>query len=220
MMPERLTVDILCQDVLNDSQSRLTGKQIWETIWDTTTQRIKNLFLPNWYKLVPLNGQLSSGFQNHDPALLAFRKVIYDIDINQQFLKNNPKPTTNFAAPTSPVTSSLITSSSLVASPTTAVVTSMAANFTDVIEIETSMTTIITESKKKSGRPQSSTLTYKEFDPNWFPLEWMAFVALGPISKAPCHIWSQLELSQGPQTPGRPLPDPIGREEQRKRARN
>lgn len=39
----------------------------------------------------------------------------------------------------------------------------------------------------------------KEFDPTWFPTEWLVFIHHGPMSKAPNEHWMQYKAySQGP----------------------
>ncbi len=51
----------------------------------------------------------------------------------------------------------------------------------------------------KRGRKKREPGVRIPFDPNWFPVEWMAFVVHGAASETPCRQWNKLAFSQGPK---------------------
>lgn len=52
---------------------------------------------------------------------------------------------------------------------------------------------------KKKGRKKRERGVRIDFDPNWFPMEWLAFIELGPLSATPHPQWALFKFySQGP----------------------
>jgi hypothetical protein len=82
LIPVELTAERLCCESFNSS-NKLTGKQIWETIWDDTQKNISNIFFPIFWKTFPQG--IPSGKQIDDVAL-EFRKKLFDNEKNKLFL--------------------------------------------------------------------------------------------------------------------------------------
>ena len=51
-LPRGIDIELLCRDGLTSSKN-LTGRQIWETIWETCSNKIRNILLPEWLRLLP-----------------------------------------------------------------------------------------------------------------------------------------------------------------------
>ena len=82
-IPVGLTKEIMMQKSLS-SQSILTGKQIWETIWETMNTYVTNKMLVKWMEVRPMtkNGAIKSGVENFEPVLLDLRKKLFDLEKN------------------------------------------------------------------------------------------------------------------------------------------
>jgi hypothetical protein len=62
----------------------VTGKIIWETMWEPLSIYVKNVMLVTWIEVRPTtkSSKIKSGVENFEPALLKFRKKLWDLDKN------------------------------------------------------------------------------------------------------------------------------------------
>lgn len=49
LMPRDFTAEVLCQENYT-SKNLLTGKQIWESIWEPTNRAVANGLMPDWMR--------------------------------------------------------------------------------------------------------------------------------------------------------------------------
>lgn len=146
-IPFGLTKDIMMRKTV-DSTVKLTGQNIWETIWEKMNNYVVNKMLVIWMEVQPVNksGKLKSGTENYEPSLFELRKKLFDIDKNMLFqTKEDEKMDVD--------------------------VTVVSAN--TQVDVE----------KKKRGRKASVPGGKADFDPEWFPLEWLALRILDPYLK-------------------------------------
>lgn len=80
LIPVGLDANILCQAKLKQVNSQLTGKQIWETIWDSINSSMVNIIIPTWLQVGPYNsdGTVKSGVQNMEEYYLKLRVALFN----------------------------------------------------------------------------------------------------------------------------------------------
>jgi hypothetical protein len=54
--------------------------------------------------------------------------------------------------------------------------------------------------KKKAGPKKKDPAVPVAFKENWFPMAWMVFILLGPVSSYPHVFWNGMKNSSGPST--------------------
>jgi hypothetical protein len=84
-IPFGMTAAILCQPTLDKIGTALTGKQIWESIWESLNAYIVNTMIPTWLKVGPFNanGEVKSGVQDLDEYYLKLRQSLFDLQVNE-----------------------------------------------------------------------------------------------------------------------------------------
>ena len=85
-IPDGLTKHFMLRKSFDgkSSQTLLTGRQIWETLWTSMNCYITNVMLVKWMEVRPMtkDGKVKSGVENFEPALLDLRKKLFDLEKN------------------------------------------------------------------------------------------------------------------------------------------
>ena len=176
VIPGGMTADVLCQQTLSKHGSRLTGRQIWDTIWDTMNRYIVQKMLPTWKTVqqgndsLPIEedlwflGNSPLDLLERGPKLLELRKRLFDQEFNS--LSTSPKENEQ-----------------------------KNENDGDIENDDERQSKRIKLTSEGGGSGSSKK---KEFDIFWFPVEWLAFIAFGPLANKPFFQWAMdQQLQQG-----------------------
>lgn len=175
LAPPGLTVDKMCKTTVKGHEKH-SGKSIW-AIWESMNSAVKNEIIPVWLVVGPFNkdGSIKSGVQNYEEYYLKLRQRLYDMKKNSMSVLGEALKAT--------------------AEEDNEVIEEVSSDSDE--EIEAALLT----TRGKRGRPAKVAGVRKDFDPNYFPPEWLAFIHHGPMSSNPYSCWSQyMHLSQGPST--------------------
>ena len=194
VLPIGLTAEILWRDTLKKEFPKLKGKQLFESIWETCSRSVVNKIMPAWMKVGPYtsDGKIKSGVQSFDPYLLKLREYLFDQEFNQMSKLQNLSSSTMGSSST-PTPANL--SASYDSDDDDGDGTSVIGN----ADSQQQGGAVGPSSIKKRGRKKREPGTRKEFDPTWYPMEWLAFLVCGPLSSKPHEKWVAFKFySQGP----------------------
>ena len=152
------------------------GDYWWSTCWLSTKSDIVNTITPQWNTVIKHG--IPSGKQIDD-MLMLLRQKLWDKEKNNNVAR--PKILTPSTSGSASVESGASTSS-----------TQLLRKDDDDF-LRTNVDVILVEKQnKKAGRKSVNKAEYREFNPTWFPLSWLAWIATGPLSDNPfapfCHV--------------------------------
>jgi hypothetical protein len=219
-IPLGLTESLMLANTVDWEKKRpityLTGKQIWNSIWQPLQRYIGNVMLKFWMEVRPVtkNGVVRSGVENWEPVLLELRIKLFNFEKNSNcLLEENIDTDKQSEAEDDGEKDQVIQSNqskksakkSKKSSPNNTPKTSATSTPTPSAEgaLETSGISTIAANNDldNTGDVQKESESSKRgpksrepgkmipFDPNWFPLAWVAFREFGPLGENPYEKW-------------------------------